>query len=64
MAIKILKEGRIPDKEYTTGCNRCMTIFSFNASDARFIHDARAGNYYEIACPKCAYRCTVKEDYE
>ncbi len=55
MTVQIISRGKLPDKDplFTTGCQKCGTVFSFNKSDTKVFHDWRDGDYMQLDCPVC-----------
>lgn len=58
MAIKILKQGRLPEEvTYKFSCGHCKTEFTAQVKDGKLCYDQRNGNWVEVACPVCAWKC-------
>lgn len=48
----IVTPGQLPaDKEVTTECNNCGTLFTFTRGEAKEGADDRFGRYLEVVCP-------------
>ena len=59
MTIKILRQGKLPEEiKYEFECYNCKTIFTATSADGKRVHDQRDGDYTEVYCPTCGYRCT------
>lgn len=46
--MRIIKQGKIPNKEKIKICSKCKTEFAYTSSDVKIDRD---GNY--INCPTC-----------
>lgn len=53
--MKIIKRGQLKAAEAPkqATCNKCETVFEFTPSEARYVCDARDGDYYHVDCPVC-----------
>ena len=64
MTIKILKQGKLPeDIQYAFECYNCKTEFVATNADGKRVHAQRDGDYTEVNCPTCGYRCTSQKEY-
>lgn len=62
--IKILKQGRLPeDIQYAFECYNCKTEFVATNADGKRVQEQRDGDYTEVNCPTCGYRCTSQKEY-
>jgi uncharacterized C2H2 Zn-finger protein len=53
--MEVLQRGVDPkDREYTSTCRSCGTVFKYKRREAREVDDWRDGNYLVIKCPTCA----------
>lgn len=65
MTIKILKQGRLPEEvTYKFLCNNCVTEFTAQKKDCKVGSGQRVGNWLEVACPICQYKCTSWNEYK
>lgn len=65
MAIKILKQGRLPEEvTYKFGCNNCATEFTAQKKDGVVGSDQREGTRLEVACPLCHHKCISWNEYK
>ena len=64
MTIKILKQGKLPeDIQYAFECYNCKTEFVATNADGKRVQEQRDGDYTEVNCPTCGYRCTSQKEY-
>ena len=64
MTIKILKQGKLPeDIQYAFECYNCKTEFVATNADGKRVQEQREGDYTEVNCPTCGYRCTSQKEY-
>lgn len=65
MAIKILKQGRLPEEiEYKFTCQRCSTVFVATQLDGERVSDQRDGAYINVPCPTCGTSCYSSTEYK
>jgi len=53
MAIKIIKEGKIPERKFRATCKRCGTVFEFLDTDAMPDYKELDRLIFTINCPVC-----------
>ena len=63
MAIKIIKEGKVPEKKFRVICKRCGTVYEFLDTDAHREYDDKEHKFiYGINCPLCNEFTYVTEE--
>lgn len=57
--MKIISRGVNPvTKPVQATCRNCNTVIEFSPFEAKYVNDQRDGDFYEIACPECAFKIT------
>ena len=52
--MKIITQGKLPEeREYTSTCSYCHTVFEYKEKEAKVTHDQRDGSYVTVNCPFC-----------
>lgn len=62
MAIKIIKEGKIPERKFRVTCKRCGTVFEFLNTDAMPEYKDLNKLRFSINCPICGEIIKVDDD--
>ena len=63
MAITIIKTGKLPETQsYTSTCDRCNTVYTFQRSDLEYVTHTQIKNEevsYSINCPLCSHKLYI-----